>query len=151
METVMNEAFFQSEGRKMRWDSLLQSVVRHAGEGRLAIVDKNLVVLYATEGYYTRPDLAGRAIIGRHLYELFPNATHEWRDINERVLGGESVRYDRDVYVQRDGSIEHIRWASFPWYGADGEIGGLVLYTMFIDDPARGDEARMGREAAAVL
>jgi two-component sensor histidine kinase/PAS domain-containing protein len=146
METALKEAFLESAGKRVNWSSLLETIAEHDHESALAILDRDLVVLYATEMYYRDPDLKGKPIIGRHLYDIYPNVTDEWIDINRRALKGEIIRHEDDIMVHRDGSIEHMRWGCFPWYDTDDKIGGLVVYTTFINDLAKEKEARQRRE-----
>jgi two-component sensor histidine kinase/PAS domain-containing protein len=146
METALKEAFLESAGKKINWNNLLETIVKHNHESALAIVDKNLIVLYVTDNYYKDPDLKDKPIIGRHLYDLYPNATDEWKAINRRALDGATIQHDDDIMVHSDGSIEHMRWGCFPWYDTNDKIGGMVLYCTFINDLAREKEARQRRE-----
>lgn len=142
METVVKEAFFQSVGKNLCWLSILQTIVEQDKDSALAILDKNLVFLYVTDKYYKDPDLKDQPIIGQCLYDVYPNATREWKAINKRALNGENFRRDDDVLIRSDGTIQHMRWICFPWYDAGGQIGGLALYTTFIGDSAGEKDAR---------
>ncbi|MDR1315422.1 MAG: PAS domain-containing protein [Spirochaetales bacterium] len=142
----MKEAFFQSAGKNLCWISILQTIVERDKDSALAILDKNLVFLYATDKYYKDPDLKDKPIIGQCLYDVYPNSTREWRALNRRALNGENFRSDDDILIRSDGTIQHMRWMCFPWYDAGGEVGGLVLYSTFIDDPAQDRETRVQRE-----
>jgi hypothetical protein len=131
----MKEAFFQSTGKALHWDRFLQGIVQYNGESRLAILDKNLVFLYVVDSFHAHPGLKDQPLVGQRLYEVFPNATCAWKDMNSRVLvDGESFRYDDDIIINDDGDIERISWTCFPWYDTGGHIGGLVMCTTFIGD-----------------
>jgi two-component sensor histidine kinase/PAS domain-containing protein len=146
MEAMLREAFLASVGKRINWNTLLETIVRHNHESSLAILDKNLIMLYVTDNYYKDPDLKDKPIIGRHLYDIYPNVTDEWKDINRRALKGETIRHDEDVQIRNDGTIEHMRWGCFPWYDTGDQVGGLVLYTTYTNDLAREKEARQRRE-----
>jgi PAS domain-containing protein len=130
METLIRKTLFQSVENQIQWTGLLQSIIACTDESALAILDKNLIVLYVTEGYYRIPELKGRQIIGEHFYELYPNVTEKWKDINRRVLNGARFQHDDDIFIHADGTIERQRWVCFPWYDTDDEIGGLALYSV---------------------
>jgi two-component sensor histidine kinase/PAS domain-containing protein len=36
--------------------------------------------------------------------------------------------------IRSDGSIDYIRWQCRPWYEHDGKIGGIMMYTDYIND-----------------
>jgi hypothetical protein len=130
METLVRETFFQSVEKKIQWAKLLQGIIACNEESALAILDKNLIVLYVTERYYKVPELKGRQIIGEHFYELYPNVTEKWKDINRKVLNGACFQHDKDIFIHADGTIERMRWVCFPWYDTDDQIGGLALYSI---------------------
>jgi diguanylate cyclase (GGDEF)-like protein/PAS domain S-box-containing protein len=39
---------------------------------------------------------------------------------------------DEDPYTQPDGTMEWTRWECRPWYTADKEIGGIIVYTELV-------------------
>ena len=53
----------------------------------------------------------------------------KWKDVHQRCLQGAIERNDDDWFERPDGSITYNRWECRPWYGLDGEIGGIITYT----------------------
>jgi two-component sensor histidine kinase/PAS domain-containing protein len=142
----MRKTLLESIEKKIDWNRLLQMLARHNDDSAFAILDKNLIILYVTDKYYEDPDLKGQPLIGQHFYDIYPNITEAWKDISRRTLDGEIFRLDEDIMVRADGTIEHTCWGCFPWYDTDGKVGGMVIYTTYINDLAREREARQRRE-----
>jgi PAS domain S-box-containing protein len=117
----------------LNWNTLIEDIVRH-DHSALGILDKDLVYLYVSDAYFDDKDLKGQEIIGRHHYNIFPNVTDAWKEIIQRALKGEVISSDEDIMVRSDGSIDHIRWQCRPWYEHGGKIGGIMIYTDYIND-----------------
>jgi PAS domain S-box-containing protein len=62
------------------------------------------------------------------------------------VLAGAVESQEEDLYVREDGSMDWTRWECRPWYGSDGSIGGLIVYTEVITDRKRREEALRASE-----
>jgi PAS domain S-box-containing protein len=73
-------------------------------------------------------------VIGRSIYETFPDMSPWCREIHARVLAGEELAGEGDLIPCRDGQIKWGRWSIKPWRTADGPIGGALLYTELIAD-----------------
>jgi PAS domain S-box-containing protein len=73
-------------------------------------------------------------VIGRSIYETFPDMPPRWREIHARVLAGEELPSEEDFFPRRDGRIQWIRWSIKPWRIADGQIGGALLFAEVITD-----------------
>jgi PAS domain S-box-containing protein len=86
-------------------------------------------------------------LVGRSHYEVFPNLPERYRELHRRVLSGETVSADRDSYVRDDGRAEWVRWEMAPWRRADGEIGGLILFSEIITARTEAD-AVLSRDRA---
>lgn len=111
---------------------LLRYVIEHT-RSAIAIHDKNMRYLYVSQKYldeYHIPD--GKAIIGKHHYEVIPDLPEKWREVHQRALAGEVLSAEDDAYEKADGKIEYTRWECRPWYDESGEIGGIIIYTEMI-------------------
>src|ERR1700688_1580266 len=64
-------------------------------------------------------------LLGRSHYNVHPDIPERWREIHQRVLKGEFHSDDDDFWVDADGRDHWVRWASYPWIDAAGEIGGV--------------------------
>jgi light-regulated signal transduction histidine kinase (bacteriophytochrome) len=68
---------------------------------------------------------------------VFPDVPETWKEIHRRVLGGHIDRCDEAPFPRADGGTEWLQWEVRPWHGADGEIGGLIMFTQVITERKR--------------
>lgn len=61
-----------------------------------------------------------------------PDLPEKWREVHQRVLKGEVLSSEEDLFRREDGTTEYTRWECKPWYKADQSIGGLILYSEVI-------------------
>lgn len=110
-------------------NDLLRYVVEHAWSA-VAIFDRSMRYRFVSEKYREEFQLDLQApIVGLSHYEVLPDIPERWREIHRRVLAGEVLSSQDDLFERLDGSIEYNRWECRPWYESDGDIGGVVLYT----------------------
>ncbi|BDD88377.1 PAS domain S-box protein [Desulfofustis limnaeus] len=121
-------------------NELLRYIVEHANSA-IAVHDRELRYVYVSKNYLQQYHVTESEVIGRHHYDVFPDLPQKWRDVHQRALRGEVSGSERDAYPRADGSVEWTRWSCRPWYGADGAIGGLIVYTEVITDRVRAEEA----------
>ncbi len=107
--------------------SILQAFVSSA-PAAIAMFDTNVHYLAASKKWYDDPSIEGE-IIGKSHYDVFPEIGEEWKDVHQRAIGGETLKFDEDPFPRTDGSIEWIKWEVGPWYDASGKIGGLIMFT----------------------
>lgn len=110
-------------------DALLRDFVRHA-PAAIAMLDTNLRYLQASDRWLLDYGLGSIDIVGRSHYELFPQA--DWKETFERVLGGVLEHGDEHRFTRPNGEAEWIQWEARPWHGADGSVGGVMLFTQLI-------------------
>lgn len=115
------EALERSE-RRFRY------VLKH-DPNAIAIYDKDLRYIIASDRYLRDYGVSEKDVIGKHHYEVFPEIPERWREIHRRVLQGETLKSDHDQFTRPDGNITYNRWECRPWYGADGEVEGMITYT----------------------
>jgi len=114
-------------------NALLKLFVEHT-PAAVAMFDKDMRYIMISRRWLTDYKLGDPDIAGRSHYEVFPDVPQRWKDIHQRVLQGETIRNDEDVFVRADGATEYIRWELRPWRDDSGEIGGLVMFTEVITD-----------------
>jgi PAS domain S-box-containing protein len=108
---------------------LLRYVVEHTWSA-VAIFDRFMRYQFVSEKYRQEFHLEAQApIVGLCHYEVLPDIPERWKEIHRRVLAGEVLSCQDDIFERSDGSIEYNRWECRPWYESDDSIGGVVLYT----------------------
>lgn len=111
--------------------NLMQYIIEHS-RSAIAVHDRELRYIYVSQRYLSEYGIGDKDIIGKHHYEVFPDLPQRWKDVHQRALNGEICNADDDPYQKRDGTTEWTRWECRPWYGPDGSIGGIIVYTEVI-------------------
>ncbi|MGD9930605.1 MAG: PAS domain S-box protein [Mangrovibacterium sp.] len=113
--------------------NLMQYIIQH-DPNAISVLDKDLRYVYVSERYLNDYRLKDTDIIGKHHYAVFPDVPQKWKDIHARVLQGEVLASEEDLFERHDGSLDYVRWICRPWYKGENEIGGIVLYTEVITE-----------------
>lgn len=119
---------------------LLQLFIEHAPVA-LAMFDRDMRYVAVSRQWRSDYLLGDREIIGHSHYEIFPEITDNWKSVHRRGLAGESIRSDEDRFERIDGSVQWLRLGVIPWKAADGDIGGIIIFSEDIS-------ARKNAEAA---
>jgi PAS domain S-box-containing protein len=115
----------------------------------IAIFDRAMRYVAFSRQYVEQRGLSGSDLLGRSVYEVFPNMPAHLKAAHARALKGATERREQDLSVRPDGTREWIRWEVRPWYRADNEVGGLVLFSEFITQRIKAQQAL--RESQARL
>ena len=111
----------------------------------IAMFDRDMRYLAASERWlsiYGQESLAGCS-----QYEVFPNIPKSWKEAHRRALSGETVRAEQDPFPSADGRLQWQRWEMRPWRGANGVIGGILIFCEDVTDHVeRERELRESRE-----
>nr|WP_317267664.1 response regulator [Arthrospira sp. SH-MAG29] len=67
------------------------------------------------------------SLIGLSHYQVFPDFKNDWKLAHQKALRGEKVSALEDSWVRGDGSLIYHGWTVGPWYRNSGEIGGIIL------------------------
>jgi PAS domain S-box-containing protein len=108
----------------------------------LAMFDKDMRYLAASQRWLQDYNLKEIDIIGRSHYEIFPEISNEWKQIHQDCLKGNINTCDEEKFERKDGSVQWIEWDVRPWYISEGVIGGLLMYTADITEQKKKDEER---------
>lgn len=95
----------------------------------VAMLDKDLRYISVSREWIKVFKLEGEEVIGKLHYDVFPEISEEWREINRRCLKGEKNRCDEAPFFRKDGSVQWVYWDTIPWYNTEGAIGGIVIST----------------------
>ncbi|NVK04455.1 MAG: PAS domain-containing protein [Flavobacteriia bacterium] len=121
-------AEYQRE-RDTRKAAELYQVLIDQNPNATAMVDTNMVYLAASQKWLSDYNIQDQEIIGRSHYEVFPEIPNHWKDIHQECMKGVGQKNDRDKFVRADGTVQYIRWNIQPWLKANGDVGGLIMFT----------------------
>ncbi|HEX2952330.1 MAG TPA: PAS domain S-box protein, partial [Armatimonadota bacterium] len=131
----------QIEEQLRSHQDILQLFFTHV-PAAVAMFDRNMCYLAVSQRWMTDYRLGDQSIIGRCHYDIFPEIEERWKEFHRRALAGEILRCDEDPFTRFDGTIEWIRWEIVPWRRADGEIGGIIIFSEDITQRKRAEEER---------
>ncbi len=100
----------------------------------LAMFDRNMHYIAASQQWLKDYSLKGQSIIGRSHYEIFPEIGESWKKIHQLCMMGAIDKCDEARFVRQNGAVQWIAWEVRPWYIRDGEIGGILMYTADITE-----------------
>lgn len=94
----------------------------------VAMFDKNMCYLAASDKWIDEYGLTGEYISGRSIYEVFPNISDEWRALHEACLKGEIKKGTETQFVNSSGKLVWLNWEMKPWKEM-GHIAGVIIHT----------------------
>jgi PAS domain S-box-containing protein len=118
----------------------LRLFIQHA-PAALAMFDRDMRYLAVSRRWMDDYHLGERDIIGQPHYDIFPEIGEPIKAVHRRALAGEVVRKDEDCFERLDGSRQWLRWETRPWYGRDGAVGGILVFTEDITARKRAEKA----------
>ena len=100
----------------------------------IAMFDKEVRYLMASDRWYKDYGLDGQDIIGRSHYEIFPEieGMEEWKAIHRKCLAGAVIKREEDAFERADGHTDWLKWEVRPWRDSDDRIGGIIMFTEVI-------------------
>lgn len=108
----------------------------------IAMFDKELRYLAASQKWVDDYKLNGKEISGRSHYEIFPEIGDDWKKIHQECLSGAINKSDESSFERADGTTQWISWDVRPWYIKDDEIGGILMYTADITEQKKKEKER---------
>lgn len=118
----------QTEKALVEREMHLQLLIEHS-PAALAMFDHNMRYLVVSRRWMTDYKLGDGPLTGRSHYEVFPDMPQRWREIHRRCLAGAVEECEEDIFVRDDGRTDWLRWKILPWRTAEGDIGGIVIFT----------------------
>jgi PAS domain S-box-containing protein len=139
-----------TERKLYELDSQLSTFIDGA-PASIATFDSAMRYLEVSQKYAEDRGLTAADLIGRCVYDVFPNFPERWRAAHARCLKGASERCDLDVFVRADGTRDWVCWELRPWFRADQTVGGLVLLSEVITQRVRAQRRLHESEARLEL
>jgi PAS domain S-box-containing protein len=112
----------------------------------VAMFDRDMKYLVVSRRWSVDYRLSGQPIIGRSHYEVFPEIPQRWIEVYHRCMRGAVENCDEDPFPRADGTTGWLRWEVWPWYRADGSIGGIVIFSEDITDRKHAEAAQRESE-----
>jgi PAS domain S-box-containing protein len=113
-------------------EAQLRSFIENA-PAAVAMFDREMRYIAVSQRFLADYGLLDRgSLIGQSHYDIFPDVPERWRDIHMRVLAGEDISRDEDIFPRANGRVEWVRWSMKPWLDADGNAGGAMLFAEII-------------------
>jgi PAS domain S-box-containing protein len=145
-EIVGTQAFFRNVTERKITENKLkeqQAILRLFVENSpvaLAMLDRQMNYVITSKRWTTDYKLEQMDIIGKNHYDIFPEISNEWKQLHQRCLAGAAEKNEEDMFVRADGTIDWVRWEIHPWHDADGEVGGIILFSELITERKRSRE-----------
>jgi PAS domain S-box-containing protein len=131
-------------------DERLRLILERA-PAAIAVLDRNLQYLAASERFLRDFGLARGATIGRRYVDVFPQSPERWIAVYRRCLAGATERGDDELVTRPDGRADWMCWEVAPWLDPKGEIGGLVHVSELITERKRlQEQLRQAQKMEAV-
>ncbi len=105
----------------------LRSMVRNMPMA-VVMLDTDLRLLVASDIWINATGNAEVDLTGAHYQEIIPNQPEHWKQAQIRSLAGESFSEDGEKFTYQ-GNDYWTRWKMNPWYSANGNVGGLVIFS----------------------
>ncbi len=106
----------------------------------IAMFDRHMRYIVVSRRCMSDYGLPDRDVVGLDHYDVFPDLPDHWKEVHRRCLNGAIERNDAEEFVRADGSSDWVRWEVRPWREANGEIGGLIIFTEVVTERVRADQ-----------
>lgn len=100
----------------------------------IAMFDRQMRYLVYSQRFITDYRLANIDLIGKSHYEIFPEISENWKEIHRRCLTGAIESAEADPFLRKDGQVDWVRWEIRPWFEANEQIGGIILFSEVITE-----------------
>ncbi len=108
-------------------EQLMSTFVRHV-PAAVALFDRDMRYLVASQRWLADFGLAGDTVVGRLHGEIFPQAAEKWASIHRHALQGEVTRCEDDRFMRADGSVLWLRWECRPCNVIDGRVETVAIF-----------------------
>ena len=93
----------------------------------VAMFDKDMCYLLASRRWTENHGYHGQNLIGRNHGTVCPSYASDWKSIHEHCLATSQPQQEIIDCVDAQGKKEWWKWLVYPWYEADGNVGGTII------------------------
>lgn len=142
----------QSEQALREREEQLQLLIEHS-PAALAMFDRQMNYLATSRRWRENYGRGDQEQVGVNHYSVFPDIGDARRWAHQQALAGEVVRAEEDRIDWPDGRSQWLNWETRPWYGSDGEVGGVIIFSLDVTEQhlAREKLALQARRSEALL
>jgi PAS domain S-box-containing protein len=126
---------------------LLEKFIEHA-PASMAMFDRNMCYLLATNQWLRDCGVEREAILGKSHYEVIPDLLEHWKEAHRRGLAGEVLGAE-EIWGMLDGSPRTISWEIHPWGASGTGAGGIIIIMQDISARKRAEQALLHSEKLA--
>jgi PAS domain S-box-containing protein len=132
----------QANQEQLFWQDMLRYVLENSFSS-VVVMDKEMNYMFASKNFLKNFRITENDISRMNHYKLFPNLPYAFNSAHERVLAGETVHSEEEVFHHADGSSDYFRYLLRPWYQMNGDVGGIVLYIEFITERKQREQEKI--------
>ena len=132
----------QSHQQQQFWQNMLGYIIEN-DPSSIVIMDNQMNYMYASKKYLKDFRIRETNILGMNHYKVFPNMPELFKDVHRKVLAGEVINSEEEIFHHADGSTDFTRYLLRPWYQLNGQIGGIVMYLEVITERKRQEQKRI--------
>jgi len=104
----------------------------------VAMLDANMHFLAASQRWMNTYIKTLDNVDGLSYYEVFPNLDKGRIENHQKVLKGDVIKKDEDIFVDPITKVpHHISWEMRPWHDLEGAIGGMMIVTQDISQAVK--------------
>jgi PAS domain S-box-containing protein len=118
----------------LSFDKELRDEVIWHSPASVAVLDHQMNYLFCSRRYLEDYRIESENIIGKNHDALFPNLAQRFRDINQKVLAGETLSGKDEVILFPDREEAFFSWEYRPWLRDDETVGGIILYSQMLTE-----------------
>jgi two-component system cell cycle sensor histidine kinase/response regulator CckA len=119
---------------------LLETLVEHT-PAAVAMLDTQMRYLVWSRRWLSDYGLGDRDLRGLSHYDVFPEVGEAWKAIHRRCLEGATESCEEDEFPRANGKLDFVRWVVQPWFKANNELGGIVMFTEVITERIQAERA----------
>jgi|GEM_PF-3092871 len=138
---MMNKKIIPSDRRFPSFDAEFMKQFVDNAPNAIVVFDNDTRFFAASSRFKEDYGLENIELIGRHLDEIFPDISDEWRDALSRSLAGDSLSCEKDHFIRSDGTAYWLRWDIFPWLGLNGLIAGSIIFIEMLTQEVNAEES----------